>query len=163
MSTEDHYRPPLQMFQGDVSVGYQEELNLTDSSHICLRTKTVHIGQSLDLCISLRLNNYDVCLEVKLSPDFLFLLRCLNVLSCIFRLRPLPRNYGELRNRKMTRKGFWIWMIIRCGEIQRGARLVSKHVCDSVGKTIFFRYCILLEGKATSIFWALGLRTQALN
>jgi hypothetical protein len=27
-------------------------------------------------------------------------------------------------------------MIIRCGEIQRGARLVSKHVCDSVGKTI---------------------------
>jgi len=51
---------------------------------------------------------------------------CLNAYFMISRLHPLPRNYGESRNRKMTLKEFSTWMIIRCGEIQLGVRPVSN-------------------------------------
>jgi hypothetical protein len=61
---------------------------------------------------------------------------CLNVYFLISRLHPLPRNYGESRNRKMTLKEFSTWMIIRCGEIQLGVRPVSNTFGNYVGITI---------------------------
>ena len=60
---------------------------------------------------------------------------CLNAYFLISRLHPLPRNYGESRNRKMTLKEFSTWMIIRCGEIQLGVRPVSNTFCNYVGIT----------------------------
>lgn len=61
---------------------------------------------------------------------------CLNAYFLIFRLHPLPRNYGESRNRKMTLKEFSTWMTIRCGEIQLGVRPVSNTFCNYVGITV---------------------------
>jgi hypothetical protein len=41
-------------------------------------------------------------------------------------------------------------MITRCGEIQRGAHPVSKHVRDSAGKTIFFPQARCIAGRNSS-------------
>jgi hypothetical protein len=58
-----------------------------------------------------------------------------NLFFFFCRLHPLPRNYGESRNRKMTQKEFSTWMIIRCGEILLGVRPVSNAYCNYVGST----------------------------